>query len=289
MPGLVEGSGAGYRKVAQCAIVLEDNPVGDDSRLNFETFPEEISQSYATAAYREIGGNRMSQPGFASYQGGDWGAFTLKLSFMAGTTNSALQILPRDEANTTPPDLEQMLIDMERKVCWCIATAFPLERNLGVVADRIVAKVRAAGGSLSQSDAAALSGTQRSDPPMLLVVLGSWCIIRGYVTNVSWRWLPPYHPVSARPYGGEVTLNIKPQMDEIPTWNTIRNPRGVAAGFSTQVSSNPNGGEVNLGDVIADLEEKDAQRQTDNQSALGLLLESGFAVAGAVAIAAATR
>ena len=50
-----------YSRTSMCALVLEDNPVGPDSRLDFESFPgdEGLEETYATQPYREMGGDRI--------------------------------------------------------------------------------------------------------------------------------------------------------------------------------------------------------------------------------------
>ena len=59
-PNLAPGAKAG--KVAQCAIVLEDSPVGPDSRLEFESFDQGLSEAYSVASYKEHGATRAAQP-----------------------------------------------------------------------------------------------------------------------------------------------------------------------------------------------------------------------------------
>jgi hypothetical protein len=125
-----------------------------------------------------------------------------------------------------------MLIEMERKARWCQALTFPLERNLGAAGERILGRARANNIAPSEAATEAIKNLKRNDPPVVLVVFGSWMTIRGYVTQTSLKWLTPWHPVSARPYGCEVTLNIQPQLEEYPTWQTIRN-RGGTTGFTT--------------------------------------------------------
>jgi len=105
--------GSTFANVSMCALVLEDNPVGDDSRLDFESFPENgIEEAYSTTAYREIAADRMSQPGFAAYRGGNWSSFNLELEFRAGNALGR-PIASLGELSTT--DLEDILLQMERK------------------------------------------------------------------------------------------------------------------------------------------------------------------------------
>jgi hypothetical protein len=68
-----------------CALVLEGNPVGQDSRLNFQSFPEGgLEEAYSTSGYEEMAARRMPQPGYVVYRGGNWSAFSLTLKFRAG-------------------------------------------------------------------------------------------------------------------------------------------------------------------------------------------------------------
>lgn len=233
MPDLGSTGQAGA--VAQCALVLEDNPVGADSRLVFESFQQEIEETYAVAAYEELGAKRMAQPGYVAYRGGNWSSFQIRLTFLAGqkaslTGNGAGSFDPN--VAITAPDIDKFLIEMERKVRWCQALAFPLERGLGAAGQRILARANANNVNPSAAATEAVNKLKRNDPPMVLVVFGSWTVIRCYTTQVNIKWGAPWHPVSARPYTAEVTITFQPQMAEYPTWQTIRNQAGVA-GFTT--------------------------------------------------------
>lgn len=216
-------------KLAQCALVLEDSPVGADSRLYFESFPADgIEESYQLVEYRKMGGIRMPQPSFATYQGGDWGPFSLALEFVAGegpgAKPTAAQVIAT-EGDQPSPDLEEMLIELEDKVNWCVALGFPLERT-NREAGRIVQRARTRNAVPTAASTQLTSKLKRVDPPIVLVVFGSWRVIRCYVMNVSWKWKGPWHPVSARPYAAEVKFAMQPIMTEYPTWQTIRNRAG---------------------------------------------------------------
>jgi hypothetical protein len=225
MKALAGGVSSGH--LSQCAIVLEDEPVGSDSRLNFESFPPQISETYGLDQYRQMGGDRMPQPAYVAYRGGNWGPFSLQLAFRAGLSGQASEALyGKSIEEITQADVEQVLIEMERKVRWCQALAFPLERGLGSTGERIMARARAAGVTPSEAATEALGKLRRNDPPIVLVVFGSWWVQRGYVTSVTIDWQGPYHPSSVRPHGAQVTLQIQPLKSTYPTWNLIRDQAG---------------------------------------------------------------
>ena len=206
-----------------CALVLENEPVGDDSRLQFESFPDQIEEAYAVNAYREIAADRMSQPGYVAYRGGNWSSFALELKFRAERLpNRQIQL---DQLSTN--DIEGILIDMERKVRWCQALAFPLERQATDAIQR-VQRLVSTGGPQSALAVASLSQLTRNDPPIVFVVFGSFLVLRCYVTNYSLRWEGPFHPLTAQPYGCTVTLTFQRLEREYPTWNSIRNSAGTA-------------------------------------------------------------
>jgi|CXWL01.1.fsa_nt_gi hypothetical protein len=251
---------ASYNDTSMCALVLEDVPAAsDDSRLVFETFPGTLEQSYSLSPYRKIGGNRMPQPSFATYQGGDWGPFPLTLKFRAAERVAV------DPNNLAPADLEGLLIEMERKVNWTEAICFPLERA-NLEAQRIVARASASNAafpSAAATDAAAK--LRRNDPPFILIVIGSWRTIRGYCTNWRCTWEGPWHPISARPYGATVSMTFVPIMPEYPTFQTIRDQ---AKGF-TVASPGASPGLAGQAVLRAQAERAaTAQRQQDNAAAL---------------------
>jgi hypothetical protein len=59
-----------------------------------------------------------------------------------------------------------------------------------------------------------------------LIVFGSFLVLRGYITNVSLRWQPPFHPITVRPYGCTVTISFQRLDASYPTWRSIRNSAG---------------------------------------------------------------
>lgn len=216
---------ARFDNVSNHAIVLEDTPVGADSRLVFESFPGMWQESYQLRNYRQMGGHRMSQPQFATYQGGDWGPFPLTLIFRAGIGDGAPA---SDPLVIGARDIESVLLAMEQKVNWLIALGFPLERQ-NVEGQRILASATATGNSTAISNAQQTAAKlRRNDPPFVLLILGTWKIIRGYLKNISWVWKPPFHPISGRPYGAEVRMVFQPIQPAYPTWQSIRNQAGTA-------------------------------------------------------------
>lgn len=214
-------AGSFYR--INCALVLEDNPKGEDSRLAFETFPESIEEVYSLTSYRTIGADRMPQPGAVAYRGGDWSTFAIQLKFRAGDRQSGRADRPPVELNRAR--LEQELREMERKARWCQALGFPLRRQLEQSTQQRILRNVAPGGRnvvLAADVRKALSELTRNDPPKVLVVFGAWMTVRGYATSVSLKWEPPFDPVSNRPYGCSVNIQIQPLMVNYPTWDTIR-------------------------------------------------------------------
>jgi len=216
--------GAGYNNVSQCALVLENNPVGADSRLAFESFPEDgFEESYGVAGYREIGADRMPQPGFVAYRGGNWSAFSLDLKFRA----EALLGRENNLNSLTTSDLEGALTAMERKARWCQALCFPLERAAANVRRRLV-RAATEGKLNNLSD---IQGVQskltRNDPPFVLVVFGSFLTLRCYCTGYSIKWEHPFHPITAQPYGAVVTLQFQRLDLAYPNWHTIRDAAGA--------------------------------------------------------------
>lgn len=257
-----------------CAIVLEDDPLGTDSRFNFESFPSEgISEGYSTFAYREMGGNRLAQPGYAAYQGGDWKPFNLSLQLVAGNA------LPAGKTPETysAQDLEEILIAMESKANWLIALQFPLERPTGVTQSERVLGVQRGSNPTATAQVDQLSNLPRNDPPIILVVFGSWKTIRGYVTSADWTWGPNFHPVSARPMSATVNLTIKPQMAIIPTFKSIRGDPGQL-GFTTELTI-PGQGQ---------LRSPEDQRIADNMNAVAGLVETGLGTIAGAAVVGAT-
>lgn len=242
-----------YGRMSMCALVLEDNPVGDaDSQLHFESFPgaDGIEETYAVNSYREMGGDRMPQPSHVAYRGGNWSPFSLRLIFRAGVREvqnkrtggaaAAAQALTTQNG-FGDAEFQQILIEMERKVRWCQALTFPLERGLGEFEERRFARrAQAAQSALRISESLmadtteALGSLRRNDPPIVLIVFGSWWIQRGYCTNVSVRWTGPWHPDTCRPYGAEVNLTFQPLKAQYPTWQDILAQAG-AVGYTTDV------------------------------------------------------
>lgn len=265
---VLQGTGQ-YHRTSMCALVLEDEPVGSDSRLEFESFPGEVEETYSLNQYREMGGDRMPQPSHIAYRGGNWSPWTLTLIFRAGVRQDgqATANRPSQPNDLTNPQLEQLLIEMESNVRWCQALAFPLERSLGALESRRVqaqvastdAQLRANGQPPTGITTSYINNLRRNDPPIVLVVFGSWWVQRAYVENVSIKWQGPWHPESVRPYGAEVSLTIKPIKAVYPTWNLIRNQAGV--GGYNNVNPFVTG-------VVNEVRLREARRQANNAAAV---------------------
>jgi len=252
-------AGSYYR--INCALVLEDNPVGEDSRLGFESFPEAIEEVYALTSYREIGADRMPQPGGVAYRGGNWSTFSLTLQFRAGE-RANLRQAARTAAGYTRTRFEQELREMERKARWCQALCFPLTRGLGAAGQRVMGQARRAGVS-TEAVQNALGGLRRNDPPKVLVVFGSWMVIRGYAVNVSLKWEAPYDPVTNRPYGCTATIQIQPLMVSYPSWQSIR-----AGAWSQRTQENTTAQTVPTGAAAVRADEQ-ARREARNRATRG--------------------
>lgn len=252
-------AGSYYR--INCALVLEDEPVGEDSRLDFETFPESVEEVYALTSYREIGADRMPQPGGVAYRGGNWSTFSISLSFRAGERSNT-ERAAREPTDYTRARFEQELREMERKARWCQALCFPLRRDLGEFGRRIEQNAARSGATSSEAVRQALGELRRNDPPKVLVVFGSWMVIRGYATNVSLKWESPWDPVTNRPHGCTVSVQIQPLMVNYPTWQSIR------AGAWSQPASTLDGMSIPSGAAQIQDDER-AKREARIQQMLG--------------------
>jgi len=222
----------GPRNTANCAIVLEDQPTGVDGRMAFQSFEQEIEEAYGVTGYQEYAKERMPQPGYAAYRGGNWSAMNLTLNFQADG------VLPAgaDPRNIKASDVEGILVDMERRIRWFEALGFPLRRTAGAFADRQIQRATTTGFAPSATTQKALRSQVRNDPPIFLVVFGSFLIIRGYLANISLRWKPPYHPETMRPYACAVTMSIQRLDADYPTWQSIRNSAGGSEQSPVNVS-----------------------------------------------------
>lgn len=263
-PGPSLTPGASYKNTTPCALVLEDNPVGEDSRLYFDSFPQDgIEQAYNLAPYKELGQNRMAQPGYVTYQGGDWAPFPLELKFVAGQS-----LAGATPSSISPTDLEDILTEMEAKVNWVQAACFPLER-VNAEAGRILAKMANAGQVPTAATTEAAGKLKRVDPPVVLIVFGSWRIIRGLMTNFRVNWSGPFHPTTVQPYVAQVKVAFKPVMIEYPTWESIRFQHG-AKGQGLNTSPGVRGSvDISSARVADEARRARAQRFQDNTAALG--------------------
>lgn len=276
-----------------CLLRIEDaTPAGVQRELRFESFPidEGITESYTVNQPREIGADRMPQPGGIAYRGGNWGPFTLKLEFHAGVspgaTPTGMATIGRSPDDINEATLQQLLIEMESKARWCQALCFPLERSLAgsELGARITANAKAAGFSQTtlKSTSEALSKIKRNDPPIVLVVLGSWYTLRGWVSSVQVQWTAPWHPVSARPYGAIVSLTIQPLYLEYPSFKVVS--AGSLLGNYTTFTP---GGVAPLTPIQAAVvreRAKAATRQSDNAARLAVGI-AGALVSGALTFA----
>lgn len=254
--------GSFYR--INCSVVLEDNPVGDDSRLYFESYPESIEEVYALTTYREIGADRMPQPGGVAYRGGNWSTFSISLNFRAGDRQGDPTRV-NNFSDMSRATLERELVEMEKKARWCQALAFPLKRKLAgdPLGQEIQAKASAHGAD-TRAFREALGQLQRQDPPKVLVVFGSWMTLRGYCVNVGLKWEGPWDPETNRPYGCTVNVQIQPLMVAYPTWQSI-----ASGAWSQQTGANdPNSIATDAAAIRAEEQQRERARLT---SQLGLV------------------
>lgn len=242
MTQTVTGTGQ-YDRLSMCAIVLEDEPVGADSRLEFESWPGELEEVYSVNEYREMGGDRMSQPSHVAYRGGNWQPFTLTLTFRAGLRKPGQQQNRAAPQVVTDAEIQQLLIEMESKVRWCQALCFPLERRLyGSSLSRATADINRQLETVNNptrytNEQIRNTSLRRNDPPIVLIVFGSWWVQRCYAKNVSIKWQGPWHPETVRPHGAEVSISFMPIKSTYPTWNLIRFQAG--AGGYDQANQDP--------------------------------------------------
>lgn len=239
--------GSYYR--LQCALVIEDSPVGPDSRLNFESFPEAIEELYSLFPRDEIGGTGRPQPSSAAYRGGNWNNFNLQLHFRAGDRVGGEVALPPAAYDRTRFEAE--LIAMERKARWCQALAFPLERSRSRTENnRTFGGLRNTLGNTPEGVTAvaaldaAVSALRSNDPPIVLIVYGAWMVVRGYVENVGIRWEGPYDPDTVRPAGAIVTISFKPLMVSYPTWQVVRG--GPWTEYTAETAGTPLGDQAQV-------------------------------------------
>lgn len=271
--------GVAYNNVAMCALVLEDNPVGQDSKLVFESFPPDgIEESYSVSGYREIAADRMPQPGFVAYRGGNWSSFSLELKFRAG--NSLGRVLSLSELNVA--DLEGILTEMERKVRWCQALCFPLPRDSTTLKERVIANARANG--IAEEHLRSISSAQlpRNDPPFVLVQFGTWLTLRCYCLGYSLRWEHPFHPVTVQPYGCTVHLSFQRIDLDYPTWQSVRNAGG-------KLPQSPNTRTVQGSVLVRDATRGLNQAAADNSEAVSLAISAGQAGTSAAAFLSVGR
>jgi len=265
--------GAKWDNLTMCALAMEYAPVQGDSRLVFDAypFPEGFEESYALAGREEHQGQNRPQPLRVTYKGGSWGDITLNLKFRAGmnmTRRARSGIIHADPNNLSATEVEQVLRDMERKVNWCMALGFQLERP-------------DAWKNYTERPTWNNSGRaswRQNDPPFVLLILGTWRIIRGYVTSISVTWQAPWHPVSGRPYGATVRLSIKPMLRHYPSWESIRNSGSNAGADSKYLESLRQANEGTIGRV----ERATLAKQADARSAAEATSQRAATIVGLV-------
>ena len=259
--------GASALSANRCALVIESAPNdlksinGLGGRLPFESFPGEIDEGYGVGSYDKFGGKNMAAPTRVTYRGGDWNDFSLSLKFFAA--NEAGN--PVDPLRMTREDVDSILVSLERRARWCQALAFPLshtpmsiKRAVSSAARSTVAKKIFTADQLA-SIAKTAAGTEVEVPPAVLIVFGSFLTIRGYVSSVSLKWGPPWHPTTVRPYSCDVNISFIRVSTEMPDYESIM--RGVGRSGMSPDSAQVNGfSAVQYDEAKA----KTAQRTKDN-------------------------
>ena len=273
-----------------CALVLEDNPTLD-GRLDFESFPQDgVEEAYATTGYEEIGGSSLSQPYSVIYRGGNWSDFSLELQFRANYAPPGVSLT--DSIFDAGQHLEAILIAMEHKVRWCQALTMPRDSDITAHNDRIAgleqqaAHARATGGAGAAAQyeseisnlKAAAAVLKNYDPPYVLVVFGSFMVLRCYVRQVSVKWEHPFHPVTCRPYGATVRLSMQRLEKERPSWRSV----AYAALTPQMPLATVIAGQV----VVADAQGRGlvATRQLDNAAARASALAGGGEAAAVLSV-----
>jgi len=64
---------------------------------------------------------------------------------------------------------------------------------------------------------------------MVLIVFGSFMVIRAYCTGVDLKWTAPFHPITVQPYGVVATMTFQRLDKGYPDWKSVRNSAGGGA------------------------------------------------------------
>lgn len=260
--------GANFRDLSMCALVLEDAPAGVDGKLTFASFPGEIEIAYALAPYRKIGGNRNAQPLYATYQGGDWLPFNLELTFRAG--HEAADVAGLTLATISAAQMEQLYIDMEHKVNWTEAACFPFESS-----DLDQSSIKPVNTTDSPSPSPSATATEiadkqpRADAPMVLITIGAFRTIRGFMTQWRGKFTGPWHPTTGRPSTAHVSMQFNPIMavKDYPTWQKIRN-QALRGGQTTNTPGSTPATLQGVVQIQSQQSQADATRKADNAAAV---------------------
>jgi hypothetical protein len=151
----------------------------------------------------------QSQSLYAYYGGGQFGAFSLSLDFVAGLHDSISppqNYAPMSKALREAMGVEnarkELFLDLEKKIRWCQALCFPKPKN-----------------PPSKKDAYYVSQGQ---PPRVLITIGEFLTLLGVVQSCNISWNGPWDPIRARPSTANVQLQIERLNYAYPDWYDIR-------------------------------------------------------------------
>lgn len=188
----------------QCSISIKNDP---QEILHFESFPASIDESYSPQwRVRTVKATTIAS---VLWSKGAYGPFSLALTYVAGLFANNLGRTQSVTQAQQDIELDAELKKMEEKARWLEALNFPRANT-----------------PRSESDRAA--GVFSGQPPTVLITIGRFLVIEGVSDGINISWLPPFHPVSARPYRVDVRITIKrlntffPDFDDINAAASLR-------------------------------------------------------------------
>lgn len=150
---------------------------------------EGIPERYQSNWKARIEGG-ASEPPLWTWQGGGWANWTLTLEFHAGATEGG-----------GSGSREEFLSAVERKARWILALGAPRGRK------RPPNQLR--------------TNARPGDPPIVLVVFGSFMTLRCICLGTNLTWLPPFEPKTVQPYSAKLEIALQRRSGFYPDWYTI--------------------------------------------------------------------